>query len=153
RRVILFVWDGLRPDLVDETNTPNLAHLRERGSNFKDNHSTYPTFTMMNAASFATGSFPGATGFYGNTAWIPGPTGHDSAAHEFDFNQPVFTEDYALLTAISSYYENALFLVGTLFKSAQDAGKTTVAVGKSGAAFLQDHGRGGLIIDEKMAWP
>ena len=29
----------------------------EAGVEFRDNHSTYPTFTMMNAASFATGGF------------------------------------------------------------------------------------------------
>jgi arylsulfatase A-like enzyme len=153
RKVVLFVWDGLRPDLIDDTNTPNLAALSRRGTSFQDNHSTYPTFTMMNAASFATGSFPGATGFYGNTAWVPGPMGSDSAAHAFDFSQPVFMEDYALLTAIGAYYQDELLLVGTLFKAAQERGKTTVTVGKSGAAFIQDYARGGLIIDEKMAWP
>src|SRR5262249_45729670 len=114
---------------------------------------TFPTFTMMNASSFATGAFPAKVGFYGNTMWQPGPTGSDSGGHPFDFNQPVFTEDYALLSAINAFYENELLMVGTLFKAAQAAGKTTVALGKSGPAFLQDYMRGGMIVDEKMAWP
>src|ERR1700761_2243053 len=65
RNVIIVVWDGLRPDAVTPTETPNLARLRAHGTDFTDNHATYPTFTMMNAASFATGAFPDATGFYG----------------------------------------------------------------------------------------
>ena len=55
RKIIIFVWDGLRPDSVNPADTPNLHALREAGVEFTDNHSTYPTFTMMNAASFATG--------------------------------------------------------------------------------------------------
>ena len=93
RKIIIFVWDGLRPDSVTAKDTPNLYAMREAGVNFTDNHSTYPTFTMMNAASFATGSFSGTTGYYGNTLWQPGAAGDDSAGKPFDFQQPVFTED------------------------------------------------------------
>ena len=75
RKVIVFVWDGLRPDSINPADTPNLHALREAGVEFTDNHSTYPTFTMMNAASFATGGFPGSTGYYGNTLWQPGAEG------------------------------------------------------------------------------
>src|SRR5690349_23927860 len=62
-QVVLFVWDGLRPDSISPGTTPNLAQLRDSGVNFTDNHSTYPTFTMMNGASLATGHFPEGTGF------------------------------------------------------------------------------------------
>jgi predicted AlkP superfamily pyrophosphatase or phosphodiesterase len=65
------VWDGLRPDSIDATLTPNLFALRQAGVDCQDNHSTYPTFTMMNSSSFATGSFPRTSGFYGNTFWTP----------------------------------------------------------------------------------
>src|ERR1039457_6255930 len=70
-RTIIMVWDGLRPDSVNATDTPNLYAMRQTGANFSDNHSTYPTFTMMNGSSFATGSFPKTSGFYGNTFWTP----------------------------------------------------------------------------------
>src|SRR2546423_7115935 len=53
RNVIVIVWDGLRPDFVGP-DTPNLVGLRDSGVDFTDHHSTYPTFTMMNAASLAT---------------------------------------------------------------------------------------------------
>jgi arylsulfatase A-like enzyme len=152
-RAIIFVWDGLRPDSVTATDTPNLFQMEKKGVAFQDNHSTYPTFTMMNAASFATGAFPGTTGFFGNTFWAKGAMGNDATATPFDFNQPVFTEDYALLEDLDTFYGGQLLLVGSLFQAAQTAGKTTAAVGKSGAAFLQDRKRGGVFLDEKMASP
>jgi arylsulfatase A-like enzyme len=153
RRVIIFVWDGLRPDSVTADDTPNLLALKQRGVEFTDNHSTYPTFTMMNAAAFATGGFPGTTGFYGNTLYAPNATGTDAFGGAGDFTDPVFTEDWALLMDLDTYYHGQLLLVDTLFQSAQAAGLKTAAIGKSGPAFLQDYKRGGMIIDERMVWP
>src|SRR4051794_9529048 len=121
RNVIILVWDGLRPDFVGP-DTPNLVALRDSGVDFTDHHSTYPTFTMMNAASFATGGFPGTAGYFGNVVWQPGASGKDSAAKEVDFRQPVFSEDYAILEDLSKNLDGRLFLVGTLFDAAQRAG-------------------------------
>ena len=36
RKVIIYVWDGLRPDSVNQVDTPNLYALREEGVNFTD---------------------------------------------------------------------------------------------------------------------
>ena len=152
-RVIIYVWDGLRPDSVNPQDTPNLYQMRQAGVDFSDNHSTYPTFTMMNAASFATGGFPGSTGFYGNTLWEANASGKDAANKPVDFRQPVFTEDYAILEDLNQYLKGDLLLVGTLFDAAQKAGLTTAAVGKSGAAYIQDYKRGGMLLDEKTVLP
>ena len=160
-KVIIFVWDGLRPDSITTQDTPNLAKLRDQqGVNFTDNHSVFPTFTMMNGAAFATGAYPGTHGFYGNTEYQPGPSGSDSAGKAVNFSQPVFTEDWSILHNLDNYYvgqnNSALFLVDTLFQAAHRAGLKTAAVGKSGPAFLQDYredGTGGVILDENMAFP
>src|SRR5256885_7474832 len=64
RNVLIVVWDGLRPDAIDAARAPNLARLREAGTEFTHNHSTHPPFTMMNSASFATGRLPGHTGHH-----------------------------------------------------------------------------------------
>jgi len=152
RSVIVVVWDGLRPDAVNPADTPNLARLRDTGVDFTDQHSTYPTFTMMNAASLATGAFPGATGFYGNVLWQPGAAGSDSAGKLVDFRQPAFTEDFAVLDHLKGQ-RSQLLLVDTLFEAAHAAGLPTAAVGKSGAAYLQDTGRGGIVLDEKTVIP
>jgi predicted AlkP superfamily pyrophosphatase or phosphodiesterase len=152
-RTIVFVWDGLRPDSVSASETPNLWALRQQGVWFADNHSTFPTFTMMNASAFATGSFPATTGFYGNTLWQAGPKGSGANAAPVDFNQPVFTEDWSVLDSLNAYYGNQLYLVGTLFQAAQAKGLVTATVGKSGAAYIQDYRRGGYILDENLVAP
>jgi len=159
-RTIIMVWDGLRPDSVNKTDTPNLYALRESGVNFADNHSTYPTFTMMNGSSFATGSYPKTTGFYGNTFWTPPqgtgntiPAGNGAAGTAADYQDPVFTEDYQILTTLNTYYGSQLLLVKTLFATAQSAGLTTATIGKSGAAYIQDLGRGGYFLDENTVLP
>jgi hypothetical protein len=102
RKVILFVWDGLRPDSVTPKTTPHLWKMWQRGVFFHKNHSTYPTFTMMNCSSFNTGDFPGKAGFYGNSLWL-GPNtlkGKDKSGTDVDYNQPVFTEDWNILTSL-----------------------------------------------------
>ncbi len=159
-RTIIMVWDGLRPDDVTATDTPNLYALRQAGTNFSDNHSTYPTFTMMNGSSFATGSFPRSSGFYGNTFWTPPqgttntiPVGLSAAGTAQDYQDPVFTEDYQVLTTLNTYYSGQLLLVKSLFAAAQGAGLVTATIGKSGAAYIQDLGQGGYFLDENTVKP
>jgi arylsulfatase A-like enzyme len=159
-RTVVMVWDGLRPDSVNATDTPNLYALRQSGVNFSDNHSTYPTFTMMNGSSFATGSFPKTSGFYGNTFWTPPqgagntiPAGNSAGGSSQDYQDPVFTEDYQVLNTLNNYYGGQLLLVKTLFATAQSAGLVTATVGKSGAAYIQDLGQGGYFLDENTVQP
>ncbi len=151
--IIILVLDGLRPDSINQTDTPNLYQLRESGTDFTDHHATYPTFTMTNAASFATGGLPGSTGYYGNVLWQPGTKGNDSANKAVDFQQPVFSEDYAILDDLNRRLEGKLFLVEGLFDAAHRAGVSTAAVGKNGAGYVLDYKRGGMILDEKTALP
>lgn len=153
RNVVVIVWDGLRPDTIDAALTPNLARLRDEGTEFADNHSTYPTFTMMNSASLATGAYPGTAGFYGNVVWQPTAQGKDSAGKEIDFRQPVFSEDYAVLDALDQDMRGDLLLVPTLFGTAQSAGMVTMTLGKNGGAYLQDRKRGGMMLDERTVFP
>ncbi len=159
-RTIILVWDGLRPDSVTAVDTPNLARLRDTGANFTDQHATYPTFTMMNGSSFATGAFPHTSGFYGNTFWTPPqgeagriPAGPSAAGTPQDYVDPVFTEDYQVLATLNDYYDGQLLLVKSLFATAQEHQLVTATIGKSGAAYLQDLGRGGLFLDENSVLP
>ena len=155
RKVILFVWDGLRPDSVTLKTTPNLWAMSQRGVFFHKNHATYPTFTMMNSSSFNTGDFPAKTGFYGNWVWL-GPNtlqGNNASNSRVDYNQPVFTEDWNMLTSINGYYNGQLLLVTRLLEAAQAKGLKTCIVGKSGAAFMFDLTRTGYGIDENMVFP
>ena len=71
RRVIVFVWDGLRADDLTPEIAPNYFRMARAGVVFADHHAVYPTFTMMNSASIATGTYPGVHGFYGNVVYAP----------------------------------------------------------------------------------
>ena len=153
----MFVWDGLRPDSVDPQVTPNLARIRDQlGTNFRNHHSVYPTFTMMNAAAFATGARSGAHGFYGNYEYQPGPVGKNAKGADVDYSQPFFSEDHAILQTLDAFYQkqgSALLRVSTLFELAQQAGLKTATIGKIGPAFLQDYRQGGVVLDENVVLP
>lgn len=153
RRVILFLWDGLAPGNVNMTDTPNLWALKSAGAYFTAHHSTYPTFTMVNSGSFATGALPGFAGVYDNIIWQPGPMGVDATGQRGDYRQTIELNDYAILRTLNDWYGGHLLLADTLFGAAQQAGLVTAAIGKTGAAYLQDYREGGFVLDEKMAWP
>ena len=153
RRVIIFVWDGLRADDVTPENMPNYFALARSGVVFADHHAVYPTFTMMNSASIATGTYPGTHGFYGNVVYAPNAKGRNAKGVAIDFSAPAFIEDFGVVEAVRDSYQGKLTRVSTMLQAAQAKGLTTAAVGKFGAAFIQDYHRGGIILDEDAAIP
>src|SRR5712691_6867008 len=153
QRVIIFVWDGLRTDDITPENMPNYFALARSGVVFADHHAVYPTFTMMNSASIATGTYPGVHGFYGNVVYTPKASGKNAKGLDIDFSAPAFIEDFGVVEAVRESYQGKLTLVSTMLEAAQARGLTTVAIGKFGAAFIQDYKRGGIILDEDAAMP
>ena len=153
RRVIIFVWDGLRADDLTPEITPNYFALARSGVVFADHHAVYPTFTMMNSASIATGTYPGVHGFYGNVVYAPSAKGKNAKGADIDFSAPAFIEDFGVVEAVRDSYQGKLTLVSTMLRAAQAKGLTTAAIGKFGAAFIQDYARGGIILDEDAAMP
>ncbi len=71
RIFVLMVWDGLRYDLVNQHDTPNLYALEHEGVSFPDHHAIFPTVTMANAAAIATGYTPGGSGIFGDGFYVP----------------------------------------------------------------------------------
>src|SRR5213595_3798884 len=153
RKVIIFVWDGLRTDDLTPEIAPNYFALARSGVVFADHHAVYPTFTMMNSASIATGTYPGVHGFYGNVVYAPKASGKNAKGIDIDFSAPAFIEDFGVVEAVRESYQGKLTLVSTMLQAAQAKGLTTAAVGKFGAAFIQDYKRGGIILDEDAAMP
>ena len=160
-RVVVFVWDGLRPDSIDPVHTPRLSRLRdEEGTSFSGHRAAYPTSTMINAAALATGAYPDRHGFYGNTIYVPGFSAENAAGSPVDFTQPVFTEDHGVLRGLDAEAVRrgrpGVLGVSTLFEAAHARGLRTAVVGKAGPAFLQDYredGAHGVILDENIAFP
>jgi arylsulfatase A-like enzyme len=132
---------------------PNYFALARSGVVFADHHAVYPTFTMMNSASIATGTYPGVHGFYGNVVYAPNAKGKNAKGVDIDFTAPVFIEDFGVVEAVRESYQGKLTLVATMLQAAQAKGLSTVAIGKFGAAFIQDYKRGGIILDEDAAMP
>ena len=151
--MIIFVWDGLRADDLTPEITPNYFALARSGVVFADHHAVYPTFTMMNSASIATGTYPGVHGFYGNVVYAPSAKGKNAKGADIDFSAPAFIEDFGVVEAVRDAYQGKLTLVPTMLQAAQAKGLTTAAIGKFGAAFIQDYTRGGIILDEDAAMP
>jgi len=51
RNLILFIPDGLRGKIVTRRPRPPWPRSRDKGVNFKNSHSLFPTFTMANGSA------------------------------------------------------------------------------------------------------
>lgn len=69
--VVLIVWDGLRPDCINERDTPALAQFVKQGVFFQAHHAVYLSSTEVNAAALATGDYPERNGILGNREYRP----------------------------------------------------------------------------------
>src|SRR3954471_323930 len=73
RNLILFVPDGLRALKVTPETAPAMAAVRDKGVNFRNSHSLFPTFTMANASGMASGHYLGDTGVFSNSIYTGRP--------------------------------------------------------------------------------
>jgi arylsulfatase A-like enzyme len=70
-RVIVAVFDGLRPDMVTPELTPNILRLAARGTWFREARSVFPSVTRVATTSIATGAPPAVHGIIGNAFYHP----------------------------------------------------------------------------------
>src|SRR6266852_2389559 len=91
--VVLFVPDGLRAVSVDPATAPTMAAMRDRGVNFANPHSLFPTFTTPNASAMATGHHLGDTGDFSNTIYTGFPVATaGGSVTTFIENDPILGE-------------------------------------------------------------
>jgi len=142
---VVIVVDGLRPDYVTTELMPRLVRLGQRGIVFNAHHSVFPTVTRVNAATFATGTYPETHGLLGNAVYVPSVNATRSLDTGSRENlEAIARADAPLLTAPS------------LGEILQRAGKKLLAVGSgtSGAAFLMNHTvADGAIIHHEFTRP
>jgi hypothetical protein len=67
KRALLIVVPGLRPDDVTPATMPALDRLAREGAVFENHRSAFPTSSMVNVASMATGAYPRRHGVMGET--------------------------------------------------------------------------------------
>ncbi|SPP98021.1 alkaline phosphatase family protein [Bradyrhizobium vignae] len=65
-RVLIVLFDGLRPDLVNSSLTPNLVRLQRRGAMLARQRTVYPSETRIALTSLVTGTTPERHGIVGN---------------------------------------------------------------------------------------
>src|ERR1700759_4681040 len=122
--LILFVPDGLRALKVTPESAPAMAAVRDKGVNFKNSHSLFPTFTMANGSAMATGHYLGDTGTFSNTiftGFAPAPAG--------DTVVP-FIENDAVLGDVDEHFAGDYLNEETILKMARAKEFSTAAIGK-----------------------
>ena len=88
RHVVVVVWDGMRPDVVSEQNTPTLWKLAREGVTFRNHHAVYPSATMVNGTAMVTGVYPEKSGIIANHVYRPDIDPH----HGLDVEVPAVVE-------------------------------------------------------------
>ncbi|BAZ13178.1 type I phosphodiesterase/nucleotide pyrophosphatase [Calothrix sp. NIES-4071] len=148
---IIFVADGLRPDWVNSTDTPNLNEIRSLGVTFLNSHSLFPTFTTSNASAIATGHFLGDTGDFSNTIKVNTPV--KSAKNSL----VPYLENNVVLKEVNKQFGTNFLNEQTLLATARKAGFSTAAVGKIGPVLIQDvtlqQGEPTIIFDDDTGKP
>jgi hypothetical protein len=130
--VILFVADGLRFRMVDDTTAPTMAAIARGGVTLRNAHALFPTFTTANASGMATGHFLGDTGDFSNTiyAGFQVPGAGDSLTP--------FLESDVVLGDVDEHFSGNYLDEATILKLARDKGYSTASIGKIGAALIFD---------------
>jgi hypothetical protein len=147
--IILFVPDGLRGRSVSPETAPAMADVRDRGVNFKNSHSMFPTFTTANASALATGHYLGDTGDFSNTIY----TGYPVAPAGGTVT-PFLEVDPVILDA-DEHFGGDYLNEETILKMARGKGFSTAALGKLGPTLIFDHtdkigaeGNHSIVIDD-----
>jgi hypothetical protein len=131
--VILFVPDGLRGRIVSPETAPAMAEVRDRGVNFKNSHSMFPTFTTANASAMATGHYLGDTGDFSNTIYTGYPVGAAGGT------VTPFLEVNPVLADVDEHFGGDYLNEETILKMAREKGFSTAALGKVGPTLIFDH--------------
>jgi Type I phosphodiesterase / nucleotide pyrophosphatase len=131
--VILFVPDGLRGGIVSPQTAPAMAELRDKGVNFKNSHSLFPTFTTANASAMSTGHYLGDTGDFSNTIY----TGYPLASAAGTVTP--FLESDPVLHDVDEHFGGDYLNEETVLKMARGKGYSTAAIGKLGPTLIFDH--------------
>ena len=151
---MLFVIDGLRPDSINATDTPNLFRLRSEGVNFENSHAVFPTVTRVNSSSISTGMQPGRHGILGNQIYIP----------SVDADKAFPNDNYQPLLRMDAVSPGNIVLAPSIAEMAAESGHRYAAVssGSTGSALLMapraPRGSGIVIngdfqVDGQPGWP
>jgi arylsulfatase A-like enzyme len=126
--VVLVVWDGMRPDMVNATNTPTLYQLARDGVFFQNHHAVYISSTEVNATAIATGAYPNRNGIMGNREYRPDITPL----------KRVEVQSLAYVRKGDEVTHNHYLRLPTIAEILQRAGRRTAIAGTKPVAILFD---------------
>lgn len=126
--IVVMVWDGMRPDLVSEANTPNLWALAQRGVFFANHHPAFPSTTEVNGTAIASGLHPSRSGIIGNREFRPA----------IEPRKAVATEDLDVVRKGDELTRGKYIAGATVAETVQKAGFRTAVAGTKAVAILQD---------------
>jgi phosphonoacetate hydrolase len=122
-KVVVVVFDGLRPDMVTPEMMPHLHQFAATNTWFREARSVFPSMTRVATSSIAAGAPPAVHGIVGNSFYYPGVT-HD---HALDTG---LASDIAMAEAAL----NGEFLTAPTFADALAAKGKSFAVVHTGSA-------------------
>jgi hypothetical protein len=73
-KIVVVVFDGLRPDMVTADLMPHLRAFADESCWFREARSVFPAMTRVATASIATGAPPAVHGIVGNNFYFPAVT-------------------------------------------------------------------------------
>jgi hypothetical protein len=149
--IVLFIADGLRFRMVDDSTAPTMAAIAREGVSLRNSHALFPTFTTANASGMATGHMLGDTGDFSNTIYagfqVPG-AGNTLTP---------FLENDVVLGDVDEHFSGNYLDEATILKLARDKGYSTASIGKIGPALIFDpterSGAQTILVDDATGTP
>jgi arylsulfatase A-like enzyme len=130
RHIVLVVWDGMRPDFVNEETTPTLWKLAGEGVTFRNHHPVYPSATQVNGTALVTGVYPGRSSVIANYAYRP----------EIDRSRSISVESPTVVARGDELSGGKYIAVPTIPELVQRAGgRTVIASAKTVGLLLDRH--------------
>jgi predicted AlkP superfamily pyrophosphatase or phosphodiesterase len=120
----------MRPDFVNEQNTPALWKFSRDGVTFRNHHSVYPSATMVNGTALVTGVYPGNNGIIANHVYRP----------DIDSEHAIDVESPAAVNKGDQLSGGKYISVPTIAEVVQRArGRTVIAAAKTVGLLLDRH--------------
>ena len=131
QRVLIVVFDALRPEFVTPELMPNLHRFASGGVRYVNAHSTFPTETRVNQSAVVTGCYPSRHGIVANKFVL----------EEWGARRTLNTGDDHELEAAFTQSSGRLFDVPTLGERLASAGRSyaTISAGTPGGGRLINH--------------
>lgn len=143
-KVVLVVFDGLRPDHITLERMPSLHALATRGVMSWQHHALFPTVTRVNASALATGTGPSGHGILDNSIYLP--TVADRVLN---------TGDAPDMLLADRVFGGRLLTAPTIGRRLQEAGMRMMvaSAGSSGSAYLFGGGAGTPVVNADLVMP